>query len=458
MTDAGERPIIVNRQSGTVRSMGEDAARALLHGAFGERCRHPPGLGRGGGAAVRRILASGRCGRIIVGGGDGTVASVAGLLAGTGLAMGILPLGTMNLMAKAIGMSGDLAEALEQLQRAETRNVDAARAGGRLFLHHVSFGIQPRMVADPRKAGLQLAPHQDAGGRCGRCISVLLKPQSQRLSLEIDGRRSDIKAPALIVSNNIYEDSAWLKQAQLDEGLLGVYALKPMSRLAFLRLALRPAARALAGQSEHRGRTCPQRADRVQPPPLRAAGGAASGPRSTANCRCSNCRSPSPANRACSACWCRAPQPDRDGNFASPGRSAPVQSKCLATIGDCNGRQHRESVQSEACSERDHRQQDGLLGVIIALAVIGVLWYYGTRDGVNITNTTTQRPPRATTEPPAATAPVEQAPATQPPAATAPATEPPAATETAPATGSDTGTGTGACSGTSTGSCARANP
>ena len=27
--------IIVNRQSGTVRGMGEDAARALLHGAFG---------------------------------------------------------------------------------------------------------------------------------------------------------------------------------------------------------------------------------------------------------------------------------------------------------------------------------------------------------------------------------------------------------------------------------------
>jgi hypothetical protein len=33
-----------------------------------------------------------------------------------------------------------------------------------------------------------------------------------------------------------------------------------------------------------------------------------------------------------------------------------------------------------------------ILGVIIALAVIGILWYYGTRDTVNVTNTTTNAP------------------------------------------------------------------
>ena len=68
-------------------------------------------------------------------------------------------------------------------------------------------------------------------------VSVLLKPQSQRLSLEIDGRRVDVKVPALIVSNNLYEDSAWLKQGKLDEGLLGLYAVRPLSMPAYLRLA-----------------------------------------------------------------------------------------------------------------------------------------------------------------------------------------------------------------------------
>jgi diacylglycerol kinase family enzyme len=229
--------IIVNRQSGTVRSMGEEMALTLLHGAFSGAADIQLVSGADVEPTVRRVLASGDCERIIVGGGDGTVTSVAGLVAGTGVAMGILPFGTMNLMAKTIGMSGDLAEALEQLQSAQPRNVDAARAGNRLFLHHVSFGLQPRIVRIREKLGYSTRLTKILAGTRA-LFSVLLKPQSQRLSLEIDGRHADIKAPALLVSNNIYEDSAWLRPAKLDEGLLGVYALKPMSRLALLRLTL----------------------------------------------------------------------------------------------------------------------------------------------------------------------------------------------------------------------------
>jgi cytoskeletal protein RodZ len=83
-----------------------------------------------------------------------------------------------------------------------------------------------------------------------------------------------------------------------------------------------------------------------------------------------------------------------------------------------------------------------VLGVIIALAVIGVLWFYGTRDGTDITNTTTNAP--VTTEPPAATTPVAPA---EPPAATAPVTEPPAATEAEPPAATETAPATGTAPG-----------
>ncbi len=235
--DAMGTAILINRQSGTVRTMGEEALRAMMENAFGGKAEIHLVSGAEVEPVVTRLAGSGRFGRIIVGGGDGTVAAVAGLLAGSGTVMGILPLGTMNLMAKAIGMSGDLAQALEQLQNADTRTVDAARAGGRLFLHHVSFGIQPRMVRIRERLGYNSRLTKMLAG-LRALVSVLLKPQSQRLSLDIDGRETGVKAPALIVSNNVYEDSVWLKQAQLDAGLLGVYALKPMSRIAFLRLAL----------------------------------------------------------------------------------------------------------------------------------------------------------------------------------------------------------------------------
>jgi diacylglycerol kinase family enzyme len=235
--DAPATAILVNRQSGTVRSMGEDAARALLSGAFGGKAELFLVSGSDVAQTVRELLSSGRFAQIVVGGGDGTVASVGSMLAGSGIAMGILPMGTMNLMANALGMSTDLGQALAQLETASARSVDAARAGERLFLHHISFGIQPRIVRIRERLGYSTRLTKMLSGMRA-LLSVLLRPKSHRLALEIDGRPRLIKAPALIVSNNIYEDSAWLKQAVLDEGLLGIYALLPMSRLALLRLTL----------------------------------------------------------------------------------------------------------------------------------------------------------------------------------------------------------------------------
>ena len=239
--DAGaEAPataILVNRQSGTVRSMGEDAARTLLGGAFGGKAELHLVSGAEVERTVRELMSSGRFTQIVVGGGDGTIASVGGMLAGSGIAMGILPMGTMNLIANTIGMSTDLGQALAQLETARPQTVDAARAGERLFLHHISFGLQPRMVRIRERLGYSTRLTKMLSG-LRALLSVLLRPKSHRLALEIDGRPRLVKAPALIISNNIYEDSAWLKQAVMDEGLLGIYALLPLSRMALLRLAL----------------------------------------------------------------------------------------------------------------------------------------------------------------------------------------------------------------------------
>ena len=228
---------IVNRQSGTVRSMGEDAVRSLISASFGPDAEIQLVSGAEVEETVKRLAASGRFQRIIVGGGDGTVTSTAGLLAGSGLAMGILPLGTMNMMAKTLGVGPDLATALQQMKEAEVRDIDAARAADRLFLHHISFGVQPRIVRIRERLGYSSRLTKMLAG-LRALVSVLLRPQSQRLMLDIDGRQIEMKGPALIVSNNIYEDSAWLTPARLDEGVLGIYGIRPMSTWAYLRLVL----------------------------------------------------------------------------------------------------------------------------------------------------------------------------------------------------------------------------
>jgi diacylglycerol kinase family enzyme len=228
--------VVINRQAGTVRSMGETAARQLIADALGAEADVALIDGAGIEDHIQQLLRDG-IDRLIVGGGDGTLASAAGLVAGSQTALGILPLGTMNLMAQTIGMAADPTTALVQLREAEVKQVDAARANGRLFLHHVSFGLQPRMVRIRERMGYSSRlTKMLAAARA--TFAVLLDPQAQRLGLRIDGEPLELRTPGLIVSNNVYENAMMLKQARLDEGVLGIYALEPMALASYLRLAI----------------------------------------------------------------------------------------------------------------------------------------------------------------------------------------------------------------------------
>lgn len=230
--------LIVNRQSGTVRSMGEDAVRQLIEDAFhgdDETVEVTFADGANVQAEIRRVVEAGRIQRLIVGGGDGTVTSAASLVAKRGIALGVLPLGTMNLMAKTLGMAADPAQALAQLRDAVPVPADAGSAGGRLFLHHVSFGIQPRIVKIREKLGYNSRLTKMLSG-LRAILAVVVSHRPMRLWLKIGGHTVETRTPALVVSNNLYENSMMLKQARLDEGVLGIYALKPMSFGAYLRL------------------------------------------------------------------------------------------------------------------------------------------------------------------------------------------------------------------------------
>src|SRR5215213_5426533 len=75
----------------------------------------------------------------VVGGGDGSVSYAARRLAGTQKTLGVLPLGTLNLLARDLGMPADLSGALESLGRAQPRAIDLGVLNGRPF--HTISGV-----------------------------------------------------------------------------------------------------------------------------------------------------------------------------------------------------------------------------------------------------------------------------------------------------------------------------
>jgi diacylglycerol kinase (ATP) len=78
---------------------------------------------------------------VIAAGGDGTVRLVAQELAGTGVPLGVIPLGTANDFARANGIPDDIAGALDRIVRRSTRAIDLLEVNGRPFVTAGGIGI-----------------------------------------------------------------------------------------------------------------------------------------------------------------------------------------------------------------------------------------------------------------------------------------------------------------------------
>src|SRR5262249_59020345 len=83
--------------------------------------------GRGVGRA--RAAVAGGAGMVVAGGGDGTVRACAQALAGTQVPLAIVPLGTANLAARALGIPSRIGGSLATAFGGHERRIDLAVAG-----------------------------------------------------------------------------------------------------------------------------------------------------------------------------------------------------------------------------------------------------------------------------------------------------------------------------------------
>lgn len=97
--------------------------------------------------ARARRAAEGGVARLLVAGGDGTVHAAAQAIAGTGCALGLLPLGRGNDLAGALGAARDLDAAFARALSARPRSIDVGIAAGRVFTTVAGLGIDGDVVA-----------------------------------------------------------------------------------------------------------------------------------------------------------------------------------------------------------------------------------------------------------------------------------------------------------------------
>jgi len=178
---------------------------------------------------------------VVVAGGDGTVAKVAKRLAGTGVAMAIVPMGTANNVARSLGIGVDASVAVHDLARATERRIDLGIVHGKMtrdyFLEGFGLGIFAHVLAErarkkdkePKKA-LELIADE------------LETFPAQSIEIEIGGRDHSGKYVLAAVMNtrSIGPALGVAPEAKCDDGELDVVLIRPdakKSLLAHLRRA-----------------------------------------------------------------------------------------------------------------------------------------------------------------------------------------------------------------------------
>src|SRR5207247_1264597 len=100
-----------------------------------------PTLEPGDGTRIAREAAAQGYDVVVAAGGDGTVNEVVNGLAGTETALAALPIGTVNVWVRELGLPLHPRAAAEALLGAQVRAIDLGRAGDRYFLLMAGVGF-----------------------------------------------------------------------------------------------------------------------------------------------------------------------------------------------------------------------------------------------------------------------------------------------------------------------------
>jgi len=230
---------VLNRDGGTLRTMDLDAFCA---GAVATFARHGHQLecqvvaGPDVEAALRKAASSKGVDAVLAGGGDGTISTAAGIAFETGMPLAVLPVGTMNLFARALKVPLVLDEALEAIAAGEIGAVDIATANDRPFVHQFGVGIHARLV--------RIRENMSYGSRTGKMLASLraiaaaaINPPQFEAEFHTRKGIEKRRVSGIAVSNNPLGDGQ-IYADRLDAGVLGVYVAAPVSTSELLKLAV----------------------------------------------------------------------------------------------------------------------------------------------------------------------------------------------------------------------------
>jgi diacylglycerol kinase (ATP) len=171
--------------------------------------------------------------KIVAAGGDGTVNEVVNGLAGTGVTLGLLPIGTMNVFATELGLPvHDLEFCWSIVKGNSARSVDLPKANQKFFVQLAGVGLDAQVV---KETSSQL---KRSFGPLSYLISAaqIAARQPPKLFIQSEDAAIDEGSFVLVGNGRLYGGPfPFFKHAVIDDGLLDVIVFKRLGYLEIIK-------------------------------------------------------------------------------------------------------------------------------------------------------------------------------------------------------------------------------
>jgi len=171
--------------------------------------------------------------KIVAAGGDGTVNEVVNGLVGSNAALGLLPMGTVNVFAMELGLPAhNLELCWEIVQGENTRLVDLPSANGKYFVQLAGVGLDAQVVKETSLA------FKRSFGPLSYLISAaqIAAREPPRLFIESENASIDEGSFVLVGNGRRYGGPfPFFKHAILDDGLFDVVVFKRLGYLEIIK-------------------------------------------------------------------------------------------------------------------------------------------------------------------------------------------------------------------------------
>lgn len=181
---------------------------------------------------------------ILIGGGDGTIRSATQILGQKDIPFGIIPFGTMNLLARDLDIPLQVKDALTIYGKdSKEIKIDIGYANDHHFLCNASIGVVPA-TAEFRE---ELRDHNEPfliPKLAHYVVDHLDARYRRKYKILINGDMIKVRTASLVIASNAYDHTRnWLetslKRAFVDKGILTVYTAQPSNFWERLRLVLK---------------------------------------------------------------------------------------------------------------------------------------------------------------------------------------------------------------------------